>query len=164
MTREEFLAELRDRSKGYGKAASVQEWSYWIGASLAATCSGVAAVSIVADLGAWNQPYGRVITGALAIVPAIWAGIDRVLGLRRLSVFNYGVSSKLSALYYKASSTGLDDDTKKLIGEYNNIMAGEDADFATLMNGTGRSDAAEAQVDKAKAMAEAKKINDKAPT
>jgi hypothetical protein len=135
MSRDELLARIDSQARSYDRAGAIEEWAYWISSSIAAICSAIAGLSIVADASAWNAPYGRWITGALAIVPAVWAALDRAIGLRQLSIFNYGVSQKLRALHDAAHGQLLDDPTKETIREYNSIMAGEHEAFKILLTG-----------------------------
>ncbi|WP_407530465.1 hypothetical protein [Methylobacterium oryzisoli] len=136
MTREEFLLRIDRQARGYELAGKIEEWSHWLGSSIAAICSAIAGLSIVANAGSWNEPYGRVITGALAIVPAVWAALDQVVGLRKLSVFNYGIAQKLRALHDMAQGEQLDPSTQKIIKEYSAIMANEHDSFQTLITGS----------------------------
>ena len=154
MTKEEFLSELSRRSNNFGRAGRAQELAYWIGSSLAAVCSAIAGHSIAANLTAWSDPYGRIIAGALALVPAIWAALDRTLRLRQMSVFSYGVQVKLRALRNKALSLDLPDKERGLMDEYSAIMTAEHDDFTKMILGHDETDA---QAQRARAV---EQIND----
>lgn len=156
MTREDFLLRIDREARSYEWVGTVEEWSYWLGSSVAAICSAVAGLSIVANAGSWNEPYGRVITGTLAIVPAVWAALDRAIGLRQLSVFNYGMAQKLRALHDTAWADQLDVPTQAIIGQYSAIMADEQDAFKTLMTGSTEAGRAKAEAEVAKAEAMAK--------
>jgi hypothetical protein len=155
MTRDEFLLRMDREARSYERFGTVEEWSYWLGSSVAAICSAVAGLSIVANAGSWNEPYGRVITGTLAIMPAVWAALDRAVGLRQLSVFNYGIAQKLRALHDAAQGEQLDASTQAVIREYSAIMAGEHDAFKILVTGSTESgrDKTEAEVATAEAAA-----------
>ncbi|MFL9829025.1 hypothetical protein, partial [Rhodoplanes sp. SY1] len=130
----ELIKEIKDNAEDYGRVARIEEVAYWVGASLAAICSAIAGLSIAANASSWNEPYGKLITGALALVPAVWVALDQTIRLRQLSVFNYGVATKLSILLNQIRSAGMDDETRKMMEEYNSILATEYADFSSILS------------------------------
>jgi hypothetical protein len=131
--KDEIVAELERRAKSYNRAGALQEWAFWIGASLSAACSAIAGLSIAANLGAWNEPYGRIISASLAIIPAVWLALDSSVRFRELSIFSYGVSTKLRALSLKMKGQGLDKETRRFIEMYEGIMKDEHEAFSDLL-------------------------------
>jgi hypothetical protein len=131
------------KQKKYDFAGRTQEYVYWSGSAPAGICSAIAGLSIIGDVSSWNQPYGKIITAVLAIVPAVWAALDRAVRFSQLSVFNYGVSRRLLALYQLGSGLELDDNTKKLISDYNDILLKEHDAFAALISGSAANQADE---------------------
>jgi hypothetical protein len=73
--RDELIKKLTSDLKALSLVASIQEISFWIGSTVASVCSAVAGVSIAANL--HDSGSGRFFLGTLAVIPAVWAAIDR---------------------------------------------------------------------------------------
>jgi hypothetical protein len=91
---DDLYREIDKKRKAYDRRGASQEYIYWIGAGLSSVCSAVAGLSIVSNLGTASLT-GRILTGTLAVVPAVWTGIISATKLKELSVFNYSMETKL---------------------------------------------------------------------
>ena len=93
-----LLEQIETERESYYKAARWEEIAHWTGSSIAAVSSALAAVGAAAGSNIMGPEVGKYAIAILAVVPAVWAAIDRSLSLRSLSLFSYGVSAEFEAL------------------------------------------------------------------
>jgi signal transduction histidine kinase len=114
----------------YAFAAWIEEWAYWIGATIAAICSALAGLSVAAGLGDGSW---KLTVAALAVVPAVWAAIDRTLKLRQLSAHNYRFAAANEALLVQARVQFCDAETQQIARNYTDIIRIENTAITALL-------------------------------
>lgn len=132
--RSELIDKLGTEAKAYDDTGKWEEITYWIGSAVSAIASVFAGLNISINIGqSGNSKETIAVSAILAIIPALWAAIEKTINLRRLAAFNYTVAAQLHALHIELKFN-LQATIENASMRYAEIVKTESVMFSTLMN------------------------------
>lgn len=131
-SRDEIISQMERDCAVYKRMAQYQERAFWIGSTTAAVCSAIAGLLIAGEPESAGD-LRKFLTAVLAVIPAVWAALDRTLRLGHFSAYNYEIYTELRTLLLDAQGKSLDPDTKALAKKYGRILKRENELFRHIL-------------------------------
>jgi hypothetical protein len=134
MNEDALKTTIDKKAREYERRGVFQEWTHWIGSGLSAVFSAIAAISVGTG-NVSNVWGGEFVVALFAIVPAVWAAIDRAIQVRRLSIYNYRMSTNLTKILLEFGDSDSDPNKVAIRQKYLEFLEFEQAKFEEMFGG-----------------------------
>lgn len=132
--REKLIEDIEDKRRSAAYWGSFHENLSYFGLTASAICSSIAALSISGKYST-DHPF---IFGVIALIPAIWLGVEKGIKPRSLSTYNHSMETKLRIMKFNVESSK-DVTEESAIATYCKFLNDEENEFESFMKSFDRS-------------------------